>query len=184
MRQKNTCIGLCKTSWIFKYLHTNNTALWVLPSKRSHAEAEVSSSHNGCAVSERTSFCLLRSVGCWGPEAAVGSQSDPVPRKPIGVGQRPGRIPQPQSDRVRVGAHAQQLCSRSVKLGFCFFCTARGRRQYCAHSKWPFWAHFDYLYEESKMSAIKSSRRATTYCHDSFLSVCPQTTHTAFQEKS
>lgn len=62
-------------------------------------------------------FLLAR---CRGPEAAVGSQSDPVPRKPFSVGQRPGGIPQPQPDSTRDWAHAQQPPSRSVPLGLGF----------------------------------------------------------------
>lgn len=61
-------------------------------------------------------------VGCWGPEAAVGTQPDPVPRKPVSVGQRSGRIPQPPFDCARDWAHTQQLCSRSVRPSFLLAC--------------------------------------------------------------
>lgn len=81
----------------------------------------LSSMHNGGFVCEArgldvSSVCVPVLVGCGGPEAAVGPQSEPVSREPISVGQRPGRIPQRQADCAGGGAHTQQLCSRSVTV--------------------------------------------------------------------
>lgn len=83
-----------------------------------------SSFHNGyvvfCVYSLNVLSVLISLVGCYRPETAASSQSDSVSRKPIGVGQRPGRIPQPQSDSTRDWAHTQQLCSWFVKLRLYF----------------------------------------------------------------
>ena len=53
------------------------------------------------AVVSFLSFPLT--VGCWGPQAAAGSQSNSVSRQPISVVQRPSRVPQPAPDGPRHG---------------------------------------------------------------------------------
>lgn len=58
-------------------------------------------------------------VGCRRSKAAVGPQSDNVSWKPLCVGERSGRVPQPQPDGPRHGAHAQQLLPWSVKYCHC-----------------------------------------------------------------
>lgn len=64
-------------------------------------------------------FVLFLVAGRRRSEAAVGPQPDHVPRKPLRVGERPGRIPQPQPDGPGHRAHAQQLLPRSVEPRDC-----------------------------------------------------------------
>lgn len=77
--------------------------LMVVFLNQSHAGCSAHPSHVVCELVSSPSLPFI--VGCGRPQAAVGSQSNPVSRQPLGVVQRPGRIPKPKPGGTGHWAH-------------------------------------------------------------------------------